>query len=208
MVNNLTFFIRHPFGLCRKIISKIYIFYISHSKNIIIAGKLYINGLPLIDVRNGARIEFGDKVTLHSINKGYHLNMHSSVKLFAEGEDTLLKIGKNTFIAGTCIHAYKLISIGNNCLIAANCQIIEGNGHDLSFPNVENRIHTSGMDCIKPIIIEDNVWICANTVILPGVRIGNGSIITANSVVTKDIPAMVIAGGNPAIIIKDYNNVS
>ena len=205
MKKNLSYFLTHPLGLFRKIISKIYIFYVSHTKNIFIEGKLYINGLPLIDVRNGARIEFGDKVSLNSINRGYHLNMHSPMKLFVEGEDTLLRIGKNTAIFGTCIHAYKHISIGENCLIAANCQIIEGNGHDLSFLNVKNRIYTSGMDFIKPIIIEDNVWICANTIILPGVRIGNGAIITANSVVTTDIPAMVIAGGNPAIIIKRYN---
>jgi acetyltransferase-like isoleucine patch superfamily enzyme len=190
--------------LFRKVISKLYAFYISTKKNIIVEGKLYINGLPLIDVRNGARIEFGNEVSLLSRNRGYHLNMHSSVKLFAEGEDTLLRIGECTVIAGSCIHAYKKISIGRNCLIAANCQIMEGNGHDLSFPNVENRINSRGMDFIKPIIIEDNVWICANTFVLPGVTIGNGTIITANSVVTGDIPEMVIAGGNPATIIKDY----
>ena len=159
----------------------------------------------MIDIRDGAKIEIADNVTLHSINRGYHINMHSSVKLFAEGENTLLKIGKNTRIYGTCIHAYKYISIGDNCLIAANCQIMEGSGHDLSFPNVEDRVHTTGMDEVRPIIIEDNVWICANTVVLPGVRIGNGSVVTANSVVVKDIPPMVVAGGNPATVIKDYS---
>ena len=172
------------------------------------AGKLYLIGRPLIDIRNNARIEFGDNVSLRSDNKGYHINMHSPVKLFVQGENTLLKIGNNTTIFGTCIHAYRHISIGNNCLIAANCQIMEGHGHDLSFSNVENRINTTGMDNIKPIIIEDNVWICANTIVLPGVKIGYGSIITANSVVNKDIPPMVIAGGNPAIIIKDYDGSS
>jgi len=204
MIDNFKYYAGHPISLCRKIISKIFILYISYRKNIKITGKLYINGRPLIDIRDTAKIEIDDNVTLHSINKGYHINMHSSVKLFAEGEKTLLKIGKNTRIYGACIHAYHLISVGSNCLIAANCQIIEGHGHDLSFPNVENRINTKGMDNIKPIIIEDNVWICANSIILPGVRIGNGSIITANSVVNKDIPSMVIAGGNPAVIIKRF----
>ncbi|OPY15882.1 MAG: putative acetyltransferase [Syntrophus sp. PtaB.Bin138] len=205
MNNYFTFYLKNPFLLFRKILSKIYIFCVLHRKNIQIKGKLYINGIPLIDIRNGARIEIGDKVILHSLNKGYHLNMHSSVKLFAEGDQTVLKIGNNTNISGSCIHAYKYVSIGNNCLIAANCQIMEGSGHDLSFPDVEDRIHTNGLKNVKPIIIEDNVWICANSIVLPGVRIGYGSVITPNSVVAKDVPPMVVAGGNPAIVIRDYS---
>jgi acetyltransferase-like isoleucine patch superfamily enzyme len=90
-------------------------------------------------------------------------------------------------------------------LIAANCQIFDGNGHDISFPDVGNRINTTGAS--KPIVIEDNVWIGANSIILPGVTIGRGSVISANSVVTKDVPPMVIAGGNPAIIIKDCSAI-
>lgn len=80
---------------------------------------------------------------------------------------------------------------------------MDSNGHDLSFPNVAERIHTEGTS--KPVVISDNVWIGANVVVLPGVTIGKGSVISANSVVTKDIPQMVVAGGNPAVILKDYN---
>lgn len=53
-----------------------------------------------------------------------------------------------------------------------------------------------------PVIIEDNVWIGEKTSILPGVHIGQGSIIGANSVVTKDVPAYSVVAGNPAKIIK------
>jgi len=90
-------------------------------------------------------------------------------------------------------------------LIAANCQIFDGNGHDISFPDVENRINSKGAS--KPIVIEDSVWVGANSIILPGVTIGRGSVISANSVVIKDIPPMVVAGGNPAKIIKDYSAI-
>lgn len=51
-------------------------------------------------------------------------------------------------------------------------------------------------------IIENDVWIGQNVTIMPGVRIGNGSIIAANSVVTKDVPAYHIVGGNPSVIIR------
>lgn len=125
------------------------------------------------------------------------------MKIMADRTGAFITIGNNTRIHGSCIHAYNKISIGENCLIAANCQIIDGNGHDLSFPDVANRINTRGD--AKKIIIEDNVWIGANCIILPGVRIGYGSVIAAGSVVVKDIPAMCVAGGNPAKIIKDYS---
>ena len=55
----------------------------------------------------------------------------------------------------------------------------------------------------KPITIEDNVWIGENAVILKGIRIGRGSIIACNAVVTKDVPPYTIAAGNPARIVKD-----
>ena len=113
----------------------------------------------------------------------------------ADRENAVIKIGENTRIHGTCIHAYKSIEIGKNCLIAANCQIFDGNGHDLSFENVHNRINTIGES--KEIIIEDSVWLGTGVIVLPGVKIGMGSVIAANSVVHKDIPSMVIAGGNP-----------
>ena len=162
------------------------------------------NGIPLIDVRKGSFLEIGENVTLNSNNYDYHINMHSPVKLFADREGAIIKIGDNSRIHGTCIHAYKSITIGKNCLIAANTNIIDCNGHDLSFDNPSNRINTQGT--AKPVTIEDNVWIGANCTILAGVNIGAGSIISANSVVVKDIPSMVIAGGNPAKIIKDFSD--
>lgn len=179
---------------------KFFIKAIRAKNNIKIEGKINLISIPIIDIKSNASLYIENNVTLNSSNDGYHINMHSPVKLMADRDGAMIKIGQNTRIHGTCIHAYKSISIGRNCLIAANCQIIDGNGHDLSFPNVQNRINTKGS--AKEITIEDNVWIGANTFVLPGVRIGMGSVISANSVVKEDIPPMVIAGGNPAIIIK------
>jgi maltose O-acetyltransferase len=53
-----------------------------------------------------------------------------------------------------------------------------------------------------PTIIEDDVWIGARALILPGIRIGRGAIVAAGAVVTKDVPAVTVVGGNPAKIIK------
>lgn len=176
-------------------------FNLNRKKNLVIGKNLKILGSPTVNIMHGGSITIGDNVTLTSENKGYHLNMHSAVKLFVDRKNAKIIIGNNTRIHGTCIHAFEYISIGENCLIAANCQIIDGSGHDLSFEDPANRINTKGGS--KPIIIHNNVWIGANSIILPGVKIGEGSVIAAGSVVTKDVPPLVIVGGNPAKIIKE-----
>jgi len=187
-----------------KISVKMFLQRISGMKNIVIGEGLILNGIPLFDVISDAKIEIGNNVTLTSRNYNYHINLHSPVKLFADRPGALIRIGDNCRIHGSCIHAYERIEIGKNCLIAANCNIMDSNGHDISFPDLENRINTHGK--VKPVRIGDNVWIGADSFILPGVTIGNGSVISANSVVVSDIPENVVAGGNPAVIIKEMNS--
>jgi acetyltransferase-like isoleucine patch superfamily enzyme len=80
------------------------------------------------------------------------------------------------------------------CFIAPKVNLITIN-HD---PDPENRSATYG----RPIVIEDKVWIGINSTVLPGVRIGYGAIVGANSVVTHDVPPMTVVGGNPAQFIK------
>lgn len=164
--------------------------------NITIGKKVKFKKRPLVQVHKDARLIIGDNVTINSDNRNYHVNMFTRCKIMADRPGAEIIIGNNTRIHGSCIHAFKKITIGNNCLIAANCQIIDGNGHDLSFDNVDNRINTSGK--FKEVVIEDSVWLGTGVIVLPGVKIGRGSIISANSVVATDIPPMTIATGNPA----------
>ncbi|OHB60982.1 MAG: hypothetical protein A2168_07195 [Planctomycetes bacterium RBG_13_50_24] len=179
----------------------VYIIFLRRKKGLHVGSGLKLIGMPLIDIRGNASVAIEDNVTLNSCNREYHVNMHSPVKLYADRNGAKIHIGKNTRIHGTCIHACEHIKIGENCLIAANTQIFDGHGHDLSFDNTANRINTEGGT--QPIIIEDDVWIGINCIIIGGVTIGKGSIIGAGSVVTKSIPPFVIAAGNPARIIKD-----
>ena len=170
--------------------------------HVIIKGKINISGIPVFVFDFNGKLILGNNVSLKSNKKSYHIHMHSSVKLMADKKDAMIIIGDNTRINGACIHACERIEIGKNCLIAANTQIFDGSGHDLSIDDPENRINTTGDT--RPIKIGNNVWIGANCIIMPGVNIGNGSVIAAGSVVIKDIPEMCVAGGNPAKIIKDY----
>ncbi|WDF46956.1 acyltransferase [Chryseobacterium sp. KACC 21268] len=164
--------------------------------------KLIVLFPPIIIKHKNAKIVLDDNVTLNSDKKHYHLGMFSCVKLVADKKNSLIKIGSNTRVNGSCIHAFKKIEIGKNCLIAANTQIIDSNGHLLSFDNPENRINTQ--DEGKPISIEDNVWIGTGCIILGGTTIEKGAVIAANSVVKGLVPSNSLYGGNPAKLIKKY----
>lgn len=91
-----------------------------------------------------------------------------------------------------------LIKVGNNVRIAPNVMIISANH---VFDNPDIPICEQGMD-VKPITIEDDVWVAGRVNIMAGVTIGKGSVIGAGSVVTKDIPPYSVAVGVPAKVIK------
>ena len=104
-------------------------------------------------------------------------------------------IGKRCFIQQCCTFFGRGgIEIGDDVFIGPKCNLITIN-HDV---NPDNRSATYG----KPIKIEEKVWLGINVTVLPGVTLGYGCIVGANSVVTKDVPPMTIVAGNPARIIK------
>ena len=86
--------------------------------------------------------------------------------------------------------------IGDNCQIAPNVSIYTA-GHPVH-PATRNTAYEYGID----ITIGNNVWIGGNTVIMPGVRIGDNAVIGAGSIVTKDIPAWTVAAGNPCSVLR------
>lgn len=174
-------------------------------KGLHIDGRIRVNGMPLIDIQDGASIRISENVTLNSWNRGYHVNLYAPVKLVAEGRGTEILIGRNTRIHGSCLHARSRISIGRDCLIAGNVQIFDCSGHDLSFPEVDCRLDTMGET--KSIAIEDAVWLGTQVIVLPGVTIGRGSVVGAGSVVTHDVPPFVVVAGNPARMVKDFRHL-
>ena len=95
------------------------------------------------------------------------------------------------------------ICIGNRVMVGPEVKIFSGN-HSL-IPEERMKIVDGKMQLIskaEPVTIGDDVWICGNVTICPGVRIGNRAVIAAGAVVTKDVPEGCLAGGNPARVIK------
>ena len=109
-------------------------------------------------------------------------------------------IGNNVGISGATINATKSIRIGDNVLIGSGCLITDTDSHPIDWHDRINDLNEKTIS--SPIVIEENVFIGARSIILKGVTIGRNSVIGAGSVVTKSIPENCIAGGNPAKVIK------
>ncbi len=138
-----------------------------------------------------------------------------------EGE---IQIGHDTFInSGTQLISRELIEIGNYVTIAWGCTIYDHNSHSLDYRERQKDIQMQVKDYksnkhfidskdwsvvkSKPIVIEDNVWIGFNCIILSGVKIGEGAIIGAGSVVRENVEPWTVVAGNPAVVIKRLKHV-
>ena len=107
-----------------------------------------------------------------------------------------ITIGNNVYINFGCVILdCGQVSIGDDTLIGPNVGIFSGNHA------ADAGERTAGGLIPKPVAIGDRVWICGNVSIVPGVRIGDESVIGAGSVVTHDIPSGVIAAGNPCRVL-------
>ena len=136
-----------------------------------------------------------------------------------ESDSGVIKIGKRTFInAGTNIISINEIEIGDDVTIGWNIYIYDHDSHSLDYrfrkDDIErqredfyanrNFIFSKDWSTVKsaPVKICNKVWIGFNAIILKGVTIGEGAIVAAGAVVTKDVPAWTVVAGNPATIVK------
>lgn len=125
-------------------------------------------------------------------------------------KNATVSIGDRTFIGSSSIVCAEKIEIGNDVLISWGCTIVDHNSHATNWAFRKNDVVAWGQGkkdwsgvIIKPVRICDRVWIGLNSIILKGITIGEGAIVGAGSVVTKDVPPYTIVAGNPARIIRE-----
>ena len=113
-------------------------------------------------------------------------------------ESPRLVVGSRTEISNRCdITVGKQVTIGSDCKIASGVLITDSSGHP-SEPLSRLDGAPPADEDVRPVTIGDNVWIGKRAIILPGVTIGEGSMVSAGAVVTSDIPPYTLAAGNPA----------
>lgn len=149
---------------------------------------------------------------LINVGKGFTTGFNCRIDAYTENnKESVIKIGDNVQINDYVhIGAVESIVIGDNVLIASKVFITDHNHGNYSGPNQDSpySIPEERLIHSKPVVIEKNVWIGEFVSILPGVIIGEGSIIGTMSVVNRNIPPYSIAVGTPAKVVKKYNKKS
>lgn len=154
-----------------------------------------------LQLRGGQYMKIGDR-----FHAGNDLTLQAWDNYADQSFSPCLTIGNDVTLTDQIqISCAYHIEIGNHVLIGKNVFITD-NSHgntdrdSLSLPPLDRPLTSKG-----PVRIGDSVWIGTGAVILPGVTIGDHAVIGANAVVTKDVAAYSVVGGNPAHIIKNYD---
>jgi len=158
-----------------------------------------LHGIPIIQKHRQSTIRIGPGLGLRSKMASNPLGVNHPVILCTWQAGAVLQIGDDFAMTGGTLCAAEKISIGNHVNIGANSTVIDTDFHPLQ-PDL--RLERPQDAQTAPIVIEDHVFIGMNCLILKGVRVGTGSVIGAGSIVTRDVPAGVIAAGNPAKVLK------
>lgn len=149
-------------------------------------GVIHFRRFPNTKISVGSNCRFRSKSNSNLIG----VNRPCMISTLHKGAE--ITIGNSCGFSGTVVAAFKKIIIGNNVKCGANTLITDSDWH----PEDER----SGE--ALTVCIGNNVWLGINSIVLKGVSIGENSIIGANSVVVKDVPANVVAAGNPCKVIK------
>lgn len=147
-----------------------------------------INRQDYIKTHERSTLYFGVNAVL-KINGRFSMHGHSVIMVH---KDATLEIGNNTYLNGGSIECSHHISIGNDCAIADGVRIMDNSWHTTYSPIGGGKIE-----------IGDKVWIATGAMILPGIKIGDGAIVAAGAIVTRDVPARCMVAGVPAKVIKE-----
>jgi acetyltransferase-like isoleucine patch superfamily enzyme len=155
-------------------------------------------GCPIISRYQNSRITIGNNCNFRSDKISNLIGIYKKCILATLRKNAEVKIGNNCGISGASISGALRIIIEDNVLIGANTVITDFDWH-----NIEPDKRKERCESADPVWVKKNVFIGAGVFVLKGVTIGENSVIGANSVVVKDVPANVIAAGNPCKVIKN-----
>ena len=136
------------------------------------------------------------------VGDGVFLGPDCWLQALPDGENRAIaiSIGSGTSMSGMCvISAVRGVFLEESVLLARNVYISD---HIHKYSQTDVPILAQGLDKIKPVLIKRGAWLGQNVVVCPGVTIGVGAVVGANSVVNQDIPDYAVAVGSPAKVVK------
>jgi acetyltransferase-like isoleucine patch superfamily enzyme len=165
-------------------------------------GYVKLLGFPIIYRSPGSRIILGKNVTLVSALKYNIAGINHPVILATLTDCATIKIGDGSGCSGSVLCAVKEINIGNHVALGANCKIYDSDFHPVQ-PG--KRLNQKSILEAKsaPIRIADHVWISEGALVLKGVEMGFGSVLSAKSVLTSYAKPLSVYVGNPAVFVRE-----
>jgi len=167
------------------------------NKKIKYGKKLRVNGF--LQIFNKGKISIGDLCVINSGSR-YNPIGGDTITRFVTRIGGEIIIGNNVGISNSTFVSTKRITIGNNTIIGGSCKIWDTDFHSI-YPMDRSFKPEKGINS-QAIIIGENCFIGASSIILKGVSIGDNAVIAAGSIVTKDVDKNTIVAGSPAKLIK------
>jgi acetyltransferase-like isoleucine patch superfamily enzyme len=155
-------------------------------------------GVPIIQKHRGSSMTFGNGLQLRSTVSSNPLGPNRPVVLSTRQPRAVLAVGANFGMSGGTICAVESIVIGDDVVIGANSTIVDSDFHPL---DRERRRLAPEDGRTAPVVIGNEVFVGMNCIILKGVVLGDGCVIGAGSVVSRDVPPAAIVAGNPATVV-------
>jgi acetyltransferase-like isoleucine patch superfamily enzyme len=157
-----------------------------------------LKGLPLIQQYERGSIVIGRDFKAVSRPQNNSIGVFQKVTMKTLCPGAKIRIGNNVGVSGVTISSRLQVVIGDNVLLGSGVLITDNDAHPLQ---VDER-HIPGATSLAPVFIEAGVFVGARSIILKGVTLGEGCVVGAGSVVSKNVPPYTIVAGNPAQIIR------
>ena len=146
-----------------------------------------------VRLKNPSRIAIGSNV---------FVGAGAWIQALEAGDEPVIEIGDGASIAGHCvISAAASIRLGTHVSFARGVYVAD---HTHEYADISRPMLSQGITDIAPVEIGDGAWLGENAMVLPGVRIGRRAVVSANSVVTRDVPDYSVAAGAPARIVRRF----
>jgi acetyltransferase-like isoleucine patch superfamily enzyme len=147
------------------------------------------------------------RVSGNRLSVGEDSIVHADIRFEASGGE--IQIGSRTFIGRSSLVCYRSITIGDDVIMSWGITIVDHDSHSIDWANRSDDVREWGQGrknwqhiAHSPVLIADKAWIGFNVNILKGVAVGEGAVIGACSVVTRDVPPYSVVVGNPARVVR------